>query len=253
VSDFLRDNSNSNEPSRPDQASGKIDDGSAERGAASPSQFSEDEALAIVHMADVTADTLAQLARNSGALKSRKVVFALATHPRTPRHVSIPLLRRMFTFDLVKVALTPTVAADIKRAAEEQIVVRIESLSTGEKITLGRRGPGRIAAALLAENDGRIVSVALDNGRLVEPAVVAALMRLDAPRILFELVSKHSKWSQRYEVQLGLLKTEKTPLEHVIKFAAHFSQEVLREIVPETRRPQLLNAIEQTRANSGST
>jgi hypothetical protein len=249
----LNDHSNSTEDPSPGLQSGNADNRSNQRHVISSAEFSEDEALAIVQMADVTADTLAQLARNSGALKSRKVVFALATHPRTPRHVSIPLLRRMFTFDLVKVALTPTVAADIKRAAEEQIVVRIESLSTGEKITLARRGPGRIAAALLAETDGRIVFVALDNGRLVEPAVVAALMRLDAPRILFELVSKHSKWSQRYEVQLGLLKTEKTPLEHAIKFAAHFSQEVLRGIVPETRRAQLLNAIEQARANSGST
>jgi hypothetical protein len=119
--------------------SGKTHD-AVERSAVSPSQFSEDEALAIVQRPDVSTDALAQLARNPGALKSRKVVFALSTHARTPRHLSIPLLRRMFTFDLMKVALTPTVAADIKRAAEEQIVVRIESLSTGEKITLARRG-----------------------------------------------------------------------------------------------------------------
>jgi hypothetical protein len=253
VFNLLSADSNSTEHSSPRPSSENAGERSTLQSVISPLQFSEDEALAIVQRTDVTAENLVQLARNPRALKSRKVVFALATHAKTPRHISIPLLRRMFTFDLVKVALTPTVAADIKRAAEEQIVVRIESLSTGEKITLARRGPGRIAAALLAENDGRIVSVALDNGRLVEPAVVAALMRPDAPRILFELVSKHSKWSQRYEVQLGLLKTEKTPLEHAIKFAAHFSQEVLREIVPETRRAQLLNAIEQTRANSGCT
>jgi hypothetical protein len=204
--------------------------------AVSPSQFSEDEALAIVQRPDVSTDALAQLARNPGALKSRKVVFALSTHARTPRHLSIPLLRRMFTFDLMKVTLAPTVAADIKRAAEEQILLRIESLSTGEKITLARRGPGRIAAALLAENDGRIVSVALDNGRLVEPAVVASLMRADALPLLFVLVSEHAKWSQRREVQIALLRSENTPLEQATRLAANFSQEVLREIVPETRR-----------------
>ena len=245
----MRDNSNSNKPSRPEQLSGETQDGSVERSAASPSQFSEDEALAIVQRPDVSTDTLAQLARNSGALKSRKVVFALATHARTPRHLSIPLLRRMFTFDLVKVALTPTVAADIKRAAEEQILLRIESLSAGEKITLARRGPGRIAAALLAEKDGRIVSVALGNSRLVEPAVVASLMRPDAPRLLFMLVSEHSKWSQRHEVQVALLKSEKTPLECAVKFAENFSPEALRDTVPEARRAELLSAIGQP--NSG--
>jgi hypothetical protein len=239
----LRDNSNSKKPFMPDQLSGEVDDGSIERSAVSSSQFSEDEALAIVQRPDVSTDALAQLARNPGALKSRKVVFALSTHARTPRHLSIPLLRRMFTFDLMTVALTPTVAADIKRAAEEQILLRIESLSAGEKITLARRGPGRIAAALLAENDGRIVSVALDNSHLVEPAIVVSLMRQDAPRLLFILVSEHAKWSQRHEVQMALLKSEKTPLEHAVKFAANFSPEALRDIVPEARRAELLSAI----------
>jgi hypothetical protein len=206
-------------------------------------EFSEDEALAMVQRAGVTAATLAQLARNPGALKSRKVVFALATHARTPRHISIPLLRRMFTFDLMKVALTPTVAADIKRAAEEQILVRIDSLSTGHKITLARRGPGRVAAALLAENDGRVISVALENGRLTEPAVVACLMRADAPPLLFVLVSEHAKWSQRREVQMALLRSEETPLERAMKFAANFSPEVLRDIAPKTRKLAFVDSV----------
>jgi hypothetical protein len=206
-------------------------------------EFSEDEALAMVQRAGVTAATLAQLARNPGALKSRKVVFALATHARTPRHISIPLLRRMFTFDLMKVALTPTVAADIKRAAEEQILVRIDSLSTGHKITLARRGPGRVAAALLAENDGRVISVALENGRLTEPAVVASLMRADAPPLLFVLVSEHAKWSQRREVQMALLRSEETPLERAMKFAANFSPEVLRDIAPKTRKLAFVDSV----------
>jgi len=236
----LRDDSNSNESRGPDQGAGEIDEGSLARRADSPSQFSEDEALAIVQRPDVSADVLAQLARNPGALKSRKVVFALSAHAKTPRHLSIPLLRRMFTFDLMKVALTPAVATDIKRAAEEQILLRLESLSAGEKTTLARRGPGRIAAALLAETDGRIVSIALGNGRLIEPAVVASLMTPDAPRLLFVLVSEHSKWSQRHEVQMALLKSEKTPLEHALRFAANFSSDALRDIVPEGRKSTLV-------------
>jgi hypothetical protein len=245
----LSANSNSTEDSSPGPSSGNADNRVTQRSVISPADLSEDEALAIVKRPDISTNALAQLARNSGALKSRKLVFALSTHAKTPRHLSIPLLRRMFTFDLMKVALTPTVASDIKRAAEEQILLRIESLSAGEKITLARRGPGRIAAALLAENDGRIVSVALDNSRLVEAAVVASLMKADSPQVLFTLISEHAKWSQRREVQIALLRTDKTPFEHAIKFAANFSQEVLHEIVPESRRAELLNAVAKTSEN----
>src|SRR4029077_5321953 len=100
--------------------------------------FSEDAVLALLNTSDVTAEALARLAKNPIVSKSRKVLVALASHPRTPRHVSIPLLRSMFTFDLMNFALTPAVAPDVKRAAEEQLIMRLESLPVGQKITLAR-------------------------------------------------------------------------------------------------------------------
>src|SRR5579863_2897419 len=72
---------------------------------ASASDLSEDQALALLQRSESTAADLALLARNPSVLTSRKVLLALATHPRTPRHITIPMLRRLFTFDLMQVAL----------------------------------------------------------------------------------------------------------------------------------------------------
>ena len=205
-------------------------------------ELSEDQALALLKRSDVTASTLTLLARNPGVMKSRKVVLALATHPRTPRHITIPMLRRLFTFDLMQVALTPTVAADVKRTAEEQILNRLESLSSGERISLARRASGRVAAALLLDAEVRVISTALDNSHLVEASVVTILMKHNAPESLFVLVSGHPKWSLRREVQIALLRNEKTPLERAVGFARNFSADFLREIVPESRRAALIQA-----------
>jgi hypothetical protein len=206
------------------------------------SELSEDQALAQVQRSDVTAADLALLARNPGAMKSRKVVLRLALHPRTPRHITIPLLRRLFTFDLMQVALTPTVAADVKRAAEEQILNRLESVSLGERISLARRASGRVAAALLLDTEARVISTALDNSHLVEAQVVTALMKQNAPEALFALASEHPKWSLRKEVQIALLRNERTPLARAVELAGNFSAEFLREIVPESRRQTVLQS-----------
>ena len=206
-------------------------------------QLTEDEALACLQHLDVTAQTLALISKSPSAAKSRKVMLALATHPRTPRHISIPALRRLFTFDLMQVTLTPAVAADIKRVAEEQIVNRLESLSAGERISLARHASGRVAAALLHDADPRVLAAALDNSRLVENSVVTALMKHDAAESLFVAVSVHAKWSQRREVQIALLRSEKTPLESALELARSFPAETLREIVPESRRAAILEAI----------
>ncbi len=206
------------------------------------SEPSEDQALALLQRPDVTAAELALLGRNPSVMKSRKVLLGLAGHPRTPRHITIPLLRRLFTFDLMQVALTPTVASDVKRAAEEQLLHRMESLSPGERISLARRASGRVAAALLLDAQVRVVSAALDNSHLVEVLVVTALMKHGAPESLFVLVSEHPKWSLRRDAQIALLRSEKLPLERALELAGNFSAEFLQEIVPESRREMLIQS-----------
>ena len=194
--------------------------------------FSEDAALALLKTSHVTAEALAQLAKNPIVSKSRKVLVALASHPRTPRHVSIPLLRSMFTFDLMNFALTPAVAPDVKRAAEEQLIMRLESLPVGQKITLARRASGRVAAVLLQTPDQKILASALDNKQMTEALVVQALMKPRAPERLYVLVSHHPTWQNRREIQIALLRSEKTPLERAEEFAKNFSADFLQEIVP---------------------
>lgn len=221
-------------PAVPDQQS------LAEAGGPLPRGFTQDSALALLQNPEVSSEAISSLSRDPVVAKSRKVLLALVAHSRTPRHISIPLLRRMFTFDLVHVTKTPVVAADIKRAAEDQILIRLESLPAGQKITLARRASGRIAAELLRDPDQRVISPALDNPQLTEALVVQTLMKRSAPATTFALVSGHAKWSQRREVQIALLRSEKTPLDCAKRFARNFSEKFLRSIVPQGRKDLLL-------------
>jgi hypothetical protein len=120
------------------------------RVAADPA-LTEDLALALLKRADLPAEVLELLAKNANALKSRKVKLALASHPRTPRHVSVPLARQFYTFDLMKVALSPAVPADVKVAVDDVLISRLKTVTIGERLTLARRASGRVAAALLLD------------------------------------------------------------------------------------------------------
>ena len=122
--------------------------------------FTEDLALALLKRADLPAEVLEQIAKNANALKSRKVKIALVSHPHTPRHVSVPLARQFSTFDLMKVALSPRVPADVKVAVDHVLISRLKTVILGERLTLARRASGRVAAALLLEvesGDGKII------------------------------------------------------------------------------------------------
>ena len=206
-------------------------------GAASDPALTEDLALVLLKQSDLPSQVLDRLSRNSGVMKSRKVKLALIEHPRAPRHISIPMVRHLFTFDLMRVALTPAVPADVKMAAEESLINRLERLSQGERLSLARRASGRVAAVLLLDAESRVIHAVLENSRLTESAVIKALMRRNAPEELVSAVCHHSKWSPRREIQVALLRHEKTPLSRALEFSRSLPPAVVREVLHGSHLP----------------
>jgi hypothetical protein len=206
--------------------------------AASDPALTEDLALVLLKRSDLPTQVLDQLSKNSGVIKSRKVRLALIEHPRTPRHVSIPMVRHLFTFDLMQVALTPAVSADLKIVAEESLINRLETISEGERLSLAHRASGRVAGTLLLDAEPRVIDAALGNPRLTESMVINALMRRETTAAFVSAVCHDPKWSLRREIRVALLRNEKTPLALALKFARSLPAALAREILDNSRPPE---------------
>src|SRR5580658_1971279 len=229
--------------------------------------LTEDLALALLKRTDLHPEVLEQLARNANALKSRKVKIALASHPNTPRHVSVPLTRQFYTFDLMKVALSPGVPADVKVAVDDVLISRMKAVTVGERLTLARRASCRVAAALLLDvkigdskiidgkvSDGksgnrkigdaetaarktRVMQTALDNPRLTEALVINSVLRPAAGAALVHAVARHAKWSRRKEIRAALLRTEHLSLARALEFSREIPAALLPEVLASSRLP----------------
>jgi len=136
------------------------------------------------------------------------------------------------------VALAPAVPGDVRVAAEETLINRLETLPSGERLSLARRASGRVAGVLLLDAETRIVEAALENSRLTEPAVTKALLQPGAPAILVEVVCGHPKWSLRREVRIALLRNANTPLAQAAEFARSLPDSLLKEILEVSRLPE---------------
>lgn len=200
--------------------------------------LTEDLALAELKKTDLSQDAIEQIIRDAAAMKSRKVRLAVVAHARTPRRISLRLIRELYTFELMQFALTPTAAADLKRVAEELLLSRLNGITLGERISLARRSSTPIAGALLLDKEQRVWKPALENARLTEAAVVKALQRTTATPAFVETVSHHSKWSVRNEVQIALLRNAHTPMAKAIEFARRMPPRQLRDILHTSRLPQ---------------
>ena len=188
----------------------------------STAALTEDLALAQLKNQDLASDVIEQIGRNIAAMKSRKVRFAVASHPRAPRRIALRIIRELYTFELMQFALRPAVAADLKRVADELLLSRLTSITLGERISLARRSSTLVAGALLLDKESRVWQPALENARLTEGAVVKVLQRSIATAAFVEAVSHHSKWSLRHEVQVALLRNAHTPLSKALEFCATY-------------------------------
>jgi len=210
--------------------------------AASDPALTEDLALGLLKRPELPSETIERLSRNASVMKSRKVKLALVRHPKTPRHVTLPMVRHLFTFDLMQVALMPVVPADIKLAADDALVNRLDKVSIGERLSLAHRASGRIAGVLLLDSEPRVMRAALENSRLTESAVIRALTRQQSPATFVEAVCRHSKWSVRSDIRLALLRNEKTPLARALEFVRTLQASQVREILNGSQLPQNVRA-----------
>jgi len=193
---------------------------------------------------NLPAEVLEAVARRKALTKSYRVKRALAFHARSPRLVGLRLLRDLYLMDLVQLTFLPAVPVELKLNAEEQLVARLPQLPLGQKITLARRGPARLAGALVAEGHPQLLAVALDNPRLTEAQILKALAREKIPAAVPFAIAHHRKWSGLYNVRLALVRHPLAPLASVLGFLPQLTVSDLRElaspgIVPEALRKYL--------------
>ena len=188
------------------------------------------EVTLLLERLDLPVTVLSAVAGAGKWTSSEGVRFRLAKHPRTPKRFALAAVRQLFLFDLVRLSLLPAAPPDIRRAAEEVILTRVPHLPIGEKLTLARRGPSRVAGAILAEGHPHATKLVLDNPFLTESQILKALARPGVPERVVAAVARHSKWSRQYNIGVALVRNPHTPAELVRAFLPHLTFRDLKDI-----------------------
>jgi len=210
----------------------------------------ETQLCLLLERKDLPTEMLEEVAGRKALLKNYRVKRALAFHPRTPRLASLRLIRELYLMDLVQLTFQPGASAELKLHAEEQLAVRLPQLPLGQKITLARRGPARVAGALLAEGHPQVLSVVLDNPHLTEAQVLKVLSREKLSAGVIPAVAHHRKWSCAYNVRLALVRHPMSTLSTILAYLPELTVSDLRElaspgIVTENLRKYLHAEIER--------
>lgn len=199
---------------------------------------------------DLRSEFLAQILQRRRFMKHYAVKKLLAFHPHTPRADTLRLLRDLYLMDLVQFTISPGTLPDLKRKAEDQVIAKMAQLPLGQKITLARRSPARIAGALLAEGQPSVVKVALSNPYLTEAQVLRALAKEKLAPIVVQSIATDPKWSHFYNVRVALLRQPSTTLATILAYLPELTVSDLRElaapgVLPENLRHYLDTEIQR--------
>lgn len=168
--------------------------------------FGEREALFLLHRRDLPSTVIQELASHRTVVSNYAVKLALTKHPKTPLRTALEQLKFLYLFDLVSVCLQTGVRAEVKRASEELVLAQVPKLAVGQRITLAKRGPARLAASLLKGENLQIIQAVLDNPYLTEAVLLPVLNRPDCSPRIVESIASHPKWGLRYDIRLALLR-----------------------------------------------
>jgi hypothetical protein len=201
---------------------------------------------------DLSANVVTAIGGESKWVSSEGVRLRLASHPRTPKRIALTTARQLYLFDLVRLSLLPSAPADIKRVAEEIIISRVPHLPVGQKLTLARRGPARVAGAILAEGHAQAVKLALNNSFLTESQILKVLAKSGVPERVVAAIAQHTKWSCQYNVRMALVRNPQTPAPRVLEFLPQLKVNDLKEIAKlEELAPQARKYVEQELKRAG--
>jgi hypothetical protein len=178
---------------------------------------------------------IAAINADSHFMAIHAVKCAVAAHPDTPPQIAQTLLSLLYILDLLKLCRIPGVTPDVRVAAERKIIQQIPTQPLGNKIALARQGTSAILDSLLREGVPRVLETCLDNPHLKEGSLYQFLISHHANAANVSLVANNSRWKNRPNIRLAILKNPRTPMNWFTTFLPGLSPSTLRDLLAAPR------------------
>lgn len=187
---------------------------------------------------DLSGTLLDKIAKRKSWRANYRVRCALAGHPHTPRLVAMRLLRDLHLMDLVRISLLPASPVELRRLAEERVLLQLPQLPLGQRIMLARRGSARVAGGLIAQGHQQVAMIALDNSFLTESQLLRTLAKENLSAQIVAAIAKHEKWSKLMNVRIALLRHPQLSVERVLSFLPDLQRRDVEDLLKLSRLPE---------------
>ncbi|HEX8154309.1 MAG TPA: hypothetical protein VF698_14340 [Thermoanaerobaculia bacterium] len=171
----------------------------------------EQETLAILENRYCSAKMIGAIARNARLTGFYSVRARLVAHRQTPQAHATKLVHYLYWPDLLRLSVDVHVPPAVRRAIDTQLLIRVNKVTLGERITSARRCSHALVKALLFDPEPKVFEALLVNQRLREEDLVDLVRSGEAGVEQLRLIAGDSKWSLRYAIRKALVMNPSTP------------------------------------------
>ncbi|HEX7709212.1 MAG TPA: hypothetical protein VF701_22350 [Thermoanaerobaculia bacterium] len=211
------------------------------------SSFLEDEVLAILANRSITPQIIGRIAQTPRLTSFHSVRLRLVAHRQTPQAHAVKLVHYLYWIDLLRLSVDVQIAPAVRRAIDTQLLIRVEKVTLGEKISAARRCSGALIGVFLFDPSPRVFEALLLNNRLREDDLLR-LLASDRPTAdQLRLLAADIRWSNRYAIRKSLVLHPTTPRATAASQLRYLSRRDLLEIHSNPRTSVYLRrCIERT-------
>lgn len=173
--------------------------------------LSEEEVLASIENAFITPKLLSKIAQTPRLTGFYGVRLKLVAHRQTPQAHAVKLVHYLYWFDLLRLSIDVQVPAPVRRAIDTALVMRVDKLTLGERVSSARACSPALIKVFLYDPDPKVFGALLINKRLREDDLLALISSDRATQEQLLMIASDPKWSFRYAVRKALVLNPVTP------------------------------------------
>ena len=168
-----------------------------------------------------------------------RVLLHLVQHPKFPQSISLGIISKLFSADLVRVIKNVRTNPFVRKKAELEFCQRYKRLALGEKISLLKMASHSLLLGFSDENQPQLIETMLNNPNCNEEVVLRFINR-HGDRFNVYAALENSSWHMNPAVAMAVAHDPEAPIKSILKIIPYLGLAGLQKLFRDDSTHQVV-------------
>ncbi|MBN2400450.1 MAG: hypothetical protein JXI33_08965 [Candidatus Aminicenantes bacterium] len=168
-----------------------------------------------------------------------RVLLHLVQHPKFPQSISLGIISKLFSPDLVRIIKNVKTNPFVRKKAELEFMQRYKRLALGEKISLLKIASNSLLLGFSDENQPQLIETIFNNPQCSEEVLLRFINR-HSERCNVYIALDKSSWHMNPAVAMAVAHDPEAPIKIILKIIPYLGLAGLQKLFREDTTHQVV-------------